>query len=70
MDFFAHEKLMVYEGVADCEFFAHENPSVYFQTACFLPSLSSTLSNWVLEFDRWAPSVAKIPYKVSSDTAS
>jgi len=25
----------------------------------------STLSNWVLEFDRWAPSVIKIPYKGS-----
>ncbi|XP_065904965.1 transcription activator BRG1-like isoform X2 [Dysidea avara] len=23
----------------------------------------STLSNWMLEFDRWAPSVTKIPYK-------
>lgn len=25
----------------------------------------STMSNWVLEFDRWAPSVVKIAYKVS-----
>uniref|UniRef100_T1JZ96 Uncharacterized protein n=2 Tax=Tetranychus urticae TaxID=32264 RepID=T1JZ96_TETUR len=25
----------------------------------------STLSNWMLEFDRWAPSVSKIPYKGS-----
>lgn len=25
----------------------------------------STLSNWMLEFDRWAPSVYKIPYKGS-----
>ncbi|KAH9409281.1 Transcription activator BRG1 [Tyrophagus putrescentiae] len=25
----------------------------------------STLSNWMLEFDRWAPSVVKIPYKGS-----
>lgn len=25
----------------------------------------STLSNWMLEFDRWAPSVIKIPYKGS-----
>ena len=23
-----------------------------------------TMSNWVLEFDRWAPSVVKIAYKV------
>lgn len=25
----------------------------------------STLSNWILEFERWAPSVVKIPYKGS-----
>ena len=25
----------------------------------------STLSNWMLEFDKWAPSVIKIPYKGS-----
>lgn len=25
----------------------------------------STLSNWILEFDRWAPTVIKIPYKGS-----
>ena len=25
----------------------------------------STLSNWMLEFDRWAPSVIKVPYKGS-----
>jgi len=30
----------------------------------------STLSNWVLEFDRWAPSVIKIPYKVSGPAAA
>ena len=24
-----------------------------------------TLSNWTMEFDRWAPSVVKIAYKVS-----
>ena len=23
----------------------------------------STMSNWMLEFDRWAPAVIKIPYK-------
>ena len=28
----------------------------------------STLSNWQLEFDRWAPSVIKIPYKGSPQT--
>ena len=27
--------------------------------------LYSTLSNWMLEFDKWAPSVIKIPYKGS-----
>lgn len=27
----------------------------------------STMSNWVLEFERWAPSVIKIPYKGSVD---
>lgn len=27
----------------------------------------STMSNWILEFDRWAPSVIKIPYKGSVD---
>ena len=25
----------------------------------------STLSNWMLEFDKWAPSVIKVPYKGS-----
>lgn len=25
----------------------------------------STLSNWMLEFDKWAPAVIKIPYKGS-----
>jgi len=29
---------------------------------CFF--VCSTLSNWMLEFDRWAPSVTKISYKV------
>ena len=24
-----------------------------------------TLSNWMLEFDKWAPSVHKVPYKGS-----
>jgi SNF2 family DNA or RNA helicase len=24
----------------------------------------STLSNWVLEFDKWAPKIKKIAYKV------
>lgn len=28
----------------------------------------STLSNWVLEFDRWAPSVIKVSYKGSPNT--
>lgn len=27
----------------------------------------STMSNWILEFERWAPSVIKIPYKGSVD---
>ena len=27
--------------------------------------ISSTLSNWQLEFDRWAPSVIKVSYKGS-----
>lgn len=27
----------------------------------------STMSNWILEFERWAPSVIKIPYKGSGD---
>ena len=44
------------------------SPPVHSQTS-FLSSLSSsTLSNWVLEFERWAPTVAKIPYKVGSGT--
>lgn len=28
-------------------------------------SLNRTLSNWVYEFDKWAPSVVKVSYKVS-----
>lgn len=27
--------------------------------------LNRTLSNWVYEFDKWAPSVVKVSYKVS-----
>ena len=27
--------------------------------------LPRTLSNWMLEFDKWAPTVVKIPYKGS-----
>ena len=33
---------------------------------CHIPP--STLSNWVLEFDRWAPSLLKIAYKVCAYT--
>ena len=31
----------------------------------YVPFDYRTMSNWVLEFDRWAPSVVKIAYKVS-----
>ena len=31
----------------------------------FSTLFSSTLSNWLMEFDKWAPSVIKIPYKGS-----
>lgn len=27
--------------------------------------LGRTLSNWVYEFDKWAPTVVKVSYKVS-----
>ena len=29
----------------------------------------TTLSNWVIEFDKWAPSVKYIPYKGSNRQA-
>lgn len=39
---------------------------------CLKPLLSfrRTLSNWVYEFDKWAPSVVKVSYKVSNDILS
>lgn len=46
------------------------------ECACFLRHISAhrlvssfrTLSNWVLEFERWAPSVVKVIYKGSPNT--
>ena len=37
------------------------NCTCHYNTLC---SLSSTLSNWTMEFNRWAPTVIKIAYKV------
>lgn len=43
---------------------------VAFKMLCLLssipPSLRRTLSNWVYELDKWAPSVVKIAYKVQT----
>lgn len=36
--------------------------SVNFPVCCFA---LRTLSNWVYEFDKWAPTVVKVSYKVS-----
>lgn len=39
--------------------------STLFNFCCFTVFTSRTLSNWVYELDKWAPSVVKIAYKVT-----
>lgn len=43
----------------------HEIAVVSLLLSCVFIIIYRTLSNWVYEFDKWAPSVVKVSYKVS-----
>lgn len=41
--------------------------SIKMTVLIFVPLFYRTLSNWVYELDKWAPSIVKIAYKVAID---
>lgn len=40
---------------------------IFFVPCFFFFFFYRTLSNWVIELDKWAPSIVKIAYKVAID---
>lgn len=63
--------LWVFSTVIDIFALCYVSATCGGQSKCMFINLSPvfvfrTLSNWVYEFDKWAPTVVKVSYKVSS----